>query len=156
MAFQLDKFLLAILIGFVIVLVFFVLLSLFPPLQQGARITQSSVYWRGIARPFHVLSHENAGNGTLSLVIQNSEPERLTLTGLRVAGFNSTSPALPIDLFAGEKTQIVMHGGYLACAPGLAYSISSREITFSYIESDGLDKVQGFDGYSKDLVGLCQ
>lgn len=156
MEFQFDKFLLAVLIGFVIVLIFFVVLSLFPPLQQGARVAQSGVYWRGIARPFHVLSHENVGNSTIALVIQNSEPERLVLTGLSIAGFNSTVPGLPIEFFAGEKAQIRVTGGNLECSPGLAYSISSRDISFNYTESEGLDKVQGYDGYAKDLVGICQ
>ncbi len=151
-----TEYLVLLAVVLIIALVSIALLGFFPGLTGDAKLTQSDSYWRGQARPFQILEHTNSGNTTLTVVIQNSESDKMTLTNLTVGGTTTSSPAFPVAFGGGEKKTLTLTlTGSLGCVSGSTYEISGSNITFSYTTANGLVKTQGTGASTKSLAGKC-
>ncbi len=152
-----TEYLVLLAVVLIIALVSIALLGFFPGLTGDAKLTQSDSYWRGQARPFQILEHTNTGSTSLTLVIQNSAPDKMTLTALNIGGYNTSNPAFPVVFAGGEKKSITLSGGTgnLSCVSGSTYEVAGSNITFTYTTTNSLVKTQGAGGSTKPLAGKC-
>ena len=76
----------------IVALVSVALLGFFPGMATDTLMTQSQAYWSGTARPFQVSDAASSGEALCNIawahgytmVLQNSEPDTITVTGLTV------------------------------------------------------------------------
>ncbi len=147
-----TEYLVLLAVVLIIALVSIALLGFFPGLTGDAKLTQSDAYWRGQARPFQILEHTNSGSTNLTVVIQNSESDKMTLTALNIGGATMAGSA---TFAGGEKKTIALTGASLGCVSGSTYEIAGSNITFTYTTSNGLVKTQGAGASTKSLAGKC-
>jgi hypothetical protein len=101
-----------ILIGFAAIfiggLVSIALLGFFPDKASDAMMAQSASYWRGGARPFAVLDHNIAQDGSGSITVQNMDSDgTLKMTRLKIE-----EKEIPLSLLVlpGEIKEVGVSG----------------------------------------------
>lgn len=143
-----TEYLVLLAVVLIIALVAIALLGFFPGLAGEARITQSDAYWRG-ARPFSIIEHSQVANATsISLVMRNSEPGKLTITAIKLDGNGSISGNV---VFIGGETKAINVTSIATCgSSGAGYEYDSIEITYN---SKHLTGQKQFG--AKSLIGKC-
>ncbi len=134
-----------------------VAIQFFPSIPCDNQITQSNNYWRGSASPILILEHSISTNGTVLLIIQNSQKEELKITRIDTGNASSLSTkfmyAASMDYDKWGKQMPL--AGVLLARPGefiiLKFTIdtSGQEgalyklpVTITYINSKGEGKTQ--------------
>ena len=146
-----TEYLVLLAVVLIIALVSVSLLGFFPGLASDAKITQSTTYWSGEARPLAILDSTFTTNGTGEVVILNNDASTtITANSVSLTAVNSnktgTSYDTPHILASGD--QYVFHinnaqGG----AAGSTYEFT---VTFNYTTQDGL---QNTEFGTKTLMG---
>jgi hypothetical protein len=143
-----TEYLVLLAVVLIIALVSIALLGFFPGLASDARITQSTSYWRGEARPFAILEHTfSAASANGTVFLQNNDATgTFTVTNLGIGtGANATSTTFA----PGESRQMVVSG--VASTGGLsAGTLYDLNVTITYTTPGGIATKQ-FGG--KNLVG---
>jgi len=163
MAFQMKgqgatEYLVLLAVVLIIALVSISLLGFFPGLASDAKITQSTTYWRGEARPISIVDSSFDTNGSGNIVVVNNDAAgTLVVTGVSILPPNSNGTAvasaqgLPADglpLASGDQATIpitgISGGPY---GPGATYEYT---VVFTYTTAPGLSNVETG---SKTLMG---
>ncbi|VVC00359.1 Uncharacterised protein [uncultured archaeon] len=96
------------LIGVIVV----ALLGFFPGTAPGISITESQSYWRTVARPIQITDASASTDGststTLTMAVQNTRTDFLTINSVTVDGSNSTPSGLPVTIKPGGTTRITV------------------------------------------------
>ena len=140
-----TEYLVLLAVVLIIALVSIALLGFFPGLATDARITQSTSYWKGEARPFAILEHSGTTTGSFTFVIQNVDAQG-QITLLNMTAGNATPYTTSTTFSPGETRSITMSGGPAGEA-GVVYELP---VNFSYRTANGLSLKQ-FG--SKNVIG---
>jgi hypothetical protein len=140
-----TEYLVLLAVVLIIALASIALLGFFPGMASDARITQSTSYWRGEARPFAILEHTITGaTGNATIILQNKDALGTSIiTNLSVGnGTNTTSTTFA----PGESRAINIRYG----PTGTAGTIYDLSVNITYTTPGGvLTKQFG----AKNLVG---
>jgi len=138
-----TEYLVLLAVVLIVALVSVALLGFFPGMAADARITQSSSYWRGQARPFAILDNSVTAAGVGTFILQNMEANGpYTITALGVSnGTNSTSTSFA----AGETKTMTMTG-----IGGTSGSIYDYNVTITYTTPNSVTSKQYG---TKNLIG---
>jgi uncharacterized protein (UPF0333 family) len=144
-----TEYLVLLAVVLIIALVAIALLGFFPGLAGEARITQSDAYWRGVARPFSIVAHSQAGgNDSIILVLSSSESEKLTITDIELDGVGNITGDV---VFTGGETKTITVSDITECgASGFGYEYTNVTITYS---SQYIAGQKEFG--AKPLIGKC-
>lgn len=141
-----TEYLVLLAVVLIIALVSIALLGFFPGLAADARITQSSSYWRGEARPFAILDHTFNSTGAGALVLQNNDASgTFTITSLGVA--NGTGSVGSGAAFAPGETKTITVSGSSTGSAGGVYDLN---VTITYTTPNGVTSKQYG---AKNLIG---
>jgi len=131
-----TEYLVLLAVVLIVALVSVALLGFFPGMASDARITQSSSYWRGQARPFAILDN-SCTTTTCVLILQNMEangPYTITSLGLSTCTANATSTS-----FAAGETKTMSIG---TCPSGTSGSVYDLNVTITYTTPNGVTSKQ--------------
>ncbi|MFA5929504.1 MAG: hypothetical protein WC861_01345 [Candidatus Micrarchaeia archaeon] len=131
-----TEYLVLLAVVLIVALVAIMLLGYYPGLATDAKITQSSTYWRGEARPFAITEATINSTGHGSFVLQNMEPAGpLTITLFQVGIYNNTSST---QFSSGESKALIIPdmGGNAA---GSLYELG---VTITYTTPSGASAKQ--------------
>ncbi len=152
-----TEYLVILAVVLIVALVAIALLGFFPGLATDAQKTQSDSYWQGVASPFRIVESK-ATSGTLSIILQNSNSQALTLTTINV-GSGTNVTGLPVTFLGGEKKlipfNVTISGLCNASSGNTRYDIAGSTISFIYDSNSLTGQKQGGDAAVKDLVGTC-
>ena len=95
-----TEYLVILAVVLIVALVAIALLGFFPGLSTDAQKAQSDAYWQGTAYPFRIVESK-ATNGTLTVILQNANSQKLTLDNMSVG--SSTATPSGVDFLGGEK-----------------------------------------------------
>ena len=111
-----TEYLVLLAVVLIVAIVSVALLGFFPGMASDAQMTQSQTYWSGTARPFQVTEASSsvetmcgiASSSGYTMVLQNSEADTLTITGLVVdnsSGFcvSGGTANAPVSIGPGER-----------------------------------------------------
>ncbi|MFA5105999.1 MAG: hypothetical protein WC506_03500 [Candidatus Micrarchaeia archaeon] len=147
-----TEYLVILAVVLIVALVAIALLGFFPGLSTDAQKAQSDSYWQGTAYPFRIVEHK-ASNGALTVVLQNADSKKLTLTSMTV-GNGSTNSS--IEFLGGEKKAAFVINNTGVCGNGSTrYDIAGNAISFTYDSASIAGQKQGGDAAVKDLIGTC-
>jgi len=103
-----TEYLVLLAVVLIIALVSIMLLGYFPGMATDAKITQSSTYWRGEARPFAITEANINTTGHGNFVLQNMEANGpFIITLLQVGSYNNSTN---FSFSAGESKTINISG----------------------------------------------
>ncbi len=134
----------------IVALVAIMLLGGFPAFGSDARVTESSQYWRGTARPFSI-QEQNQINSTLLLSIQNMETDRLVIMSINITGFSGNDSIPNAGATMGSGARKVFNVSGLTPCNAVSYDEYEYEIRIYYNVS-GIMKTQTG---TKPLIGKC-
>ena len=147
MAFQMKgqgatEYLVLLAVVLIIALVSISLLGFFPGLASDAKITQSTTYWRGEARPISIVDSSFDTNGTGQVVVANNDASgtivinsaSFTAANSNVTGTSSTQTTLA----SGDQATIDIDGAQ-GGASGATYEYT---VQFNYTTATGLSQIQ--------------
>ena len=143
-----TEYLVLLAVVLIIALVSIALLGFFPGLASDARITQSTSYWRGEARPFAILEHSAvAATGLATVILQNNDATgTFTMTNFTFANAsNSTSTT-----FAPGETRTITVNASSAFGTQAAGNIYDVPVNITYTTPNG---VAGRQYGAKNIVG---
>ncbi len=149
-----TEYLVILAVVLIVALVAVALLGFFPGLATDSQESQSEAYWTGTATPFKIMESKGTAN-TLTVILQNSNSKKLTLTTFSANGANATIGTNGVFL-GGEKKGTAFNVTITGlCVGSTRYSISGNTIYFIYDSSSLTGQKQGGDAAVKDLVGMC-
>ena len=131
-----TEYLVLLAVVLIVALVSVALLGFFPGMAADARITQSSSYWRGQARPFAILDNAVTAAGVGTFIIQNMEANGpYTITALGVGTGSNSS--ISVSFAAGETKTITMSG-----LTGTSGSVYDYNVTITYTTPNSVTSKQ--------------
>ena len=151
-----TEYLVLLAVVLIIALVSISLLGFFPGLASDAKITQSTTYWRGEARPLSIIdSSFGAANGNGSVVITNNDASGtivITSASFQGVSTNATGTATNLgsglSLPSGDQATLNIANGPVGAVGGTYEFV----VTFNYTTSTGLPQTEGGSG-TKTLMG---
>jgi hypothetical protein len=139
-----TEYLVLLAVVLIIALVSIALLGFFPGLASDARITQSTSYWRGEARPFAILEHTASTTGNISILLQNNDATgTFTINSL---GVSNASNSTATSFAPGESKVINVYG----LPSGTAGTVYDLNVTIGLTTPGGVSSKQYG---AKNLVG---
>jgi hypothetical protein len=141
-----TEYLVILAVVLVVALVVVYLVGGFSGLGAGSLETQSKNYWAG-ASPFSIKTVKVSGT-SMDLELVNNDLEKLTITGISVAGTSVFSTST--DFNSGEDKSVTGTLGSSCGASGTPYTYSNVTITYTKGSISGLKEVG-----VKPLVGKC-
>jgi hypothetical protein len=147
MAFQMKgqgatEYLVLLAVVLIIALVSVSLLGFFPGLASDAKITQSTTYWSGEARPISIVDSAFDTNGTGQVVIANNDASGTIV--INSASFTDTNSNMtgtssgPVTLASGDQTTLDVSGAE-GGASGATYEYT---VAFNYTTATGLEQTE--------------
>jgi uncharacterized protein (UPF0333 family) len=123
-----TEYLILLAVVITIALVVVSLLGFFPALTPDAKLRQSEAYWKGAA-PIALFDAKAWDNGTLTLMVQNSGTESVSIRSVRVG--QQTYTISQVYLSAGQRRPIEvvanLNSTALLCEGSLAFTYSTSQ-----------------------------
>ncbi len=130
-----TEYLVLLAVVLIVALVSVALLGFFPGMAADARITQSSAYWRGQARPFAILDNSVTAAGVGTFILQNMEANGpYTVVDFNV--WNSTN-GTDLSFAAGETKTFTVSG-----IGGTSGSVYDYNVSIAYTTPNGVTSKQ--------------